>query len=293
MHQLPCYGTDNITNDSTLPDMTSYHDMCHQFEVDPSEVERPKRIELLISMRSGHLHPYDHNSKEINGMRLASGPLGKVFGGSSKTLKFNPIRFACPVVTGQIDSKNIRHARMMKAEVRQAVFTTPLRTDREILNFFNEEQIGVHCEPRCGDCRCGGCALGAKQMSIKDELDYEKFKSLMYLDTDGTSEDPGPYWRTGFPWTIEPSDLIDNKAAVAAVMHATEKKLNRNLEWRKIYESQLQTLVDKGFAREITMDDIKAWETQGGKTYYIAHQMALNPQSKTTPVRCCFNSSQR
>ena len=181
----------------------------------------------------------------------------------------------------------------MRAAIRQATYSTPLKTDKEILNFFNEEQIGILCEPRCGDCRCGSCALGTKPMSIKDEREYQKFKSLMYLDTAGTDDDPGPYWRTGFPWTVEPSDLVDNKAVVKAVMHATERKLNKNSEWRSVYELQLQTLVDKGFARDVTMDDIKAWEKKGGKIYFIAHQMAINPQSKSTPVRCCFNSSQR
>ena len=34
---------------------------------------------------------------------------------------------------------------------------------------------------------------GAKQMSIKDEKEYEKFKSLMHLDDFGTEQDPGPY----------------------------------------------------------------------------------------------------
>ena len=31
----------------------------------------------------------------------------------------------------------------------------------------------------------------------------------------------------------------------------------------------------------------------GGKTYYISHQMAVNPTSKTTPVRVVYNSSQK
>ena len=34
------------------------------------------------------------------------------------------------------------------------------------------------------------------------------------------------------------------------------------------------------------------WKGNGGKIYYIAHQMALNPGSKSTPVRVVFNSSQ-
>ena len=35
------------------------------------------------------------------------------------------------------------------------------------------------------------------------------------------------------------------------------------------------------------------WIKNGGKTYYIAHQVALNPTSKTTPVQVVFNSSQK
>lgn len=169
----------------------------------------------------------------------------------------------------------------------------PLQTDKEILNFFNDEQIGVQFEPKCGDCRCGACSFGKRQISIHEEKEYERFRSLMYLDTEGTSDDPGPYWRTRFPWTVEPEDLIDNKAAVAAVMNATEKKLSKNSKWRETCEQQLLTLVEKNFAREITIKEIQDWEQSGGKTYYIAHQMVVNPLNKTTPVRCCSNSSQK
>ena len=293
VHYLPCYGTDRITADSVLPETASYQKLCKKFNINPTEVPRPRRIELLISMRSGHLHPCEADSIVRGGMKLASGPLGKVFGGTCSDLMFNPTHLACPTTAVQIDNRPLSHSKCMKSVVRQAVYTTPLRTDKEILNFFNEEQIGVHCQPKCGGCKCGACVLGNKQMSLKDERDYERFRSLMYLDVAGTKEDPGPYWRTEYPWTIEPEDLIDNKAAVTAVMLATEKKLSRNPQWRKIYEDQLLALVDKRFAREITIDDINTWEKKGGKSYFIAHQMAVNPQSKTTPVRCCFNSSQR
>lgn len=293
VHYLPSYGTDRITNDCGLPDTASYQRMCQKFDIDPREVRRPRKIEVLISLRSGYLHPDNPNSIEYDGMRLASGPLGKVFGGSSSDLKFNPMRISCPVTATQVDPPSPVHSVVIKTIVRQATYTTPLRTDREILNFFDEEQIGVQCEPRCGDCRCGGCVYGSKQMSIKEEKEYERFKSLMYLDVTGSEEDPGPYWRTKFPWTVEPSDLIDNKRAVSAVMRFTLKKLEKNLEWRTIYETQLRALVDKKFASEISEQDIHSWEAKGGKTYFIAHQMALNPESKSTPVRCCFNSTQR
>ena len=87
---------------------------------------------------------------------------------------------------------------VMKNTVRQATYKTLMRSEKKILNFFKEEQIGVHCEPCCGNCQCGTCALGAKQMSLHDEKEYRRFKSLTYLDKKGTPEDPGPYWVAKF-----------------------------------------------------------------------------------------------
>ena len=147
LHHLPCYGTDVITKDSSLPDTTSYQKMCRKFNIDPREVPRPKKIELLISLRSSYLHPIDAESVEIDGMRLSSGLLGKVLGGSTSDLKFSPARLSYPSSATQIDLPG--RATTMKSIVRQATYTTPLRTDREILNFFNEEQIGIQCEPKC------------------------------------------------------------------------------------------------------------------------------------------------
>ena len=65
-------------------------------------------------------------------------------------------------------------------------------------------------------------------MSIKDERDYEHFKSLMVLDKVGTEEDKGPFWVSKFPWTVDKSILINNKAAVLGVMNSTLRKLERN-----------------------------------------------------------------
>ena len=75
IYYLPCYGTDVITSDNNLPDEESYKEMCREFGINPNQVVRPKKIELLISMREQHLHPKVKRS--IEGMSLAEGPLGK------------------------------------------------------------------------------------------------------------------------------------------------------------------------------------------------------------------------
>ena len=51
-------------------------------------------------------------------------------------------------------------------------------------------------------------------------------------------------------------------------------------------------LIQRKIAREDPESELKDWIASGGKTYYIAHQMALNPLSKTTSVEVVLNSSQ-
>merc|ERR1711888_380693 len=115
----------------------------------------------------------------------------------------------------------------------------------------------------------------------------------MHLDEEGTGEDPGPYWVTEFPWVKDKSDLVNNKAAVQGVMIATEKKLAKDSSWRSVYDRQLMDLIEMKVARVVTEEELKSWTASGGETYYISHQMAPNPSSKTTPVRVVFNSSQK
>ena len=83
-----------------------------------------------------------------------------------------------------------------------------------------------------------------------------------------------------------------NRGAVEAIMKVTEKKLSKNPDWREIYELQLRTLVEKKFAVEISEKDIVNWRRRSGDTYFISNQMAINTQSKTTPVWVVFNCSQ-
>ena len=233
-------------------------------------------------MRQNHLHPV--SVRTIDKMKLYGGPLGVTFGGSDSDLVFSPCHKLYPssvlsTIKSHVDQV---HSFTMRAIVHQATHTVTntSRVDQNLLDYFKEESIGVECNPQCGNCLCGKCALGTKQMSLKDERDYEMFKNNMKYDVIGTDSDPGPYWRVDYPWTVNKSELVDNKPAVLGVMNSTARKLNKDPSWKEIYETQLKELLEKGFAREVSDDEIKKWKETGGKTYYIAHQVALNPTSK-------------
>ena len=39
--------------------------------------------------------------------------------------------------------------------------------------FYNIEQIGIQCTPRCGNCKCGSCHPGGSDMTLKEESELE------------------------------------------------------------------------------------------------------------------------
>ena len=133
-HEIPCYGMDQISSVAAPPETESYHKLCYKFRVESSQMRRPRNIDLLLSMRQNHLHPQHVRTKD--GITLYEGKLGKVFGGSDPGLVFSPYTMSYPLSVHQVSNVNTVHAYTMKAMVREATYTTPAKTEKEILEFF-------------------------------------------------------------------------------------------------------------------------------------------------------------
>ena len=88
IHTYPCYGLEKISSAAPPPEKKSYKDMCKKFGVDQREVQKPREIDVLISMRSSSHHP--NPVKRLGEMTLYDGIYGKVFGGTDPHLKFTP-----------------------------------------------------------------------------------------------------------------------------------------------------------------------------------------------------------
>ena len=180
-HVIECYGMDVIATPTKLPEKDSYFELCKRFKVWPKVVRRPQTIDLLISMRDNHLHA-DEKLQTIGRMSLYEGLLGKVFGGLDPRLKFGQefkmsFRSTRGIIPPQVSIKTLRAA---LKEVSYAISQThTAKTDREILKFFEQENIGAECSPKCGNCHCGRCPPGGKQMSLKDEKNYNMFTNHM------------------------------------------------------------------------------------------------------------------
>ena len=57
VHVLDCYGLPVIASAAELPDEKLYGALCSKFGIKSSQVRRPRRIDLLISMRAALLLP--------------------------------------------------------------------------------------------------------------------------------------------------------------------------------------------------------------------------------------------
>ena len=94
---------------------------------------------------------------------------------------------------------------------------------------------------------------------------------------------------TKYPYLTSPHNLPDNYRAVKGVLMSTMRRLSRDPKWKEIYTSQIKEMVNRNAARKLSKREICCWK---GPVWYIAHQIAPNPGSKTTPCRLVWNSSQ-
>ena len=290
-HTYYCYWTDEITTPEDLPELHSYKLLCKKFGVLPNEVTRPRHINLLLSMRESQHHPVKLRS--IGQMTLFENCFGKTFGGCDSDLKFTPHRACYQSQVVEVSEGITTKTRTMKAMVKSASMVSSKRIDQQFMDYCREESIGVHFFPSCGGCRCGKCNSGDKAMSLKDEKAYSKFAANLTFCEAGTIKDPGPYYVMQLPWSQNRNDLPNNKKqAVLGVMSATKRKFRQDSDWEEIYESQLLALIQKGFAEEVSDEELENWTASGQPLFYLAHQMVVQPDSTSTPIRVVYNSSQ-
>ena len=99
--------------------------------------------------------------------------------------------------------------------------------------------------------------------------------------------------KLGLQWLKDKCSLPNNLPAVIGVMNATKRKLKQDPDWEIMYEKQLQDLIERKVALEVTDSELQSWVDAGNPIYYTAHQMVMQPESLSTPIRVVFNSSQK
>ena len=93
-------------------------------------------------MRKNSIHPFP--VKRINEMILYNGLFGKVFGGCDADLKFEPPVKSCPT---NIVAVCHTEAHTFRVAINSAYKVSSAKREKECLNYFREESIGVSCVP--------------------------------------------------------------------------------------------------------------------------------------------------
>jgi hypothetical protein len=130
-------------------------------------IKRPKgEIDILIGYNYAAWHPVPKLS--AGHLIILSNSFGMCVGGSHPEIieKMNKLDNASAV--NLISSKNI------------------------VSDFFSIESLGIECQPRCGNCKCGTCALGGKNCSLKEERELKLIENKLTFFVEG-------YWEAAYP----------------------------------------------------------------------------------------------
>ncbi|XP_068245285.1 uncharacterized protein [Palaemon carinicauda] len=153
----------------------------------------------------------------------------------------------------------------------------------QINDFFTIEHLGTDCNPRCGSCRCGKCATGNGNYSIKEEKELALIESgLMYYPD-------RKKWSAKFPWTKDPKLLQNNVSVAVARLKGTEKRLMKlGSDYAQAYNDQILDMTKRNVIRKLSDEEVKNYV---GPVTYIRHHEVLKPGSVSTPLRIVFDSS--
>jgi len=161
----------------------------------------------LIGFNYAGLHPVSEKSCE--NLLLLKNEFGTCLGGSHQQLKEGTVN-------------HVQHL-----EVYHVGKGHHITLD----DFVDAENLGVSCSPACGSCKCGQCALGSKNCTIKEEKELDLISNNL--------QHKGDHWETSYPWVKDPRLLHDNRSAAKAILRSTEKRLNNQPQLAETYSQQI------------------------------------------------------
>ena len=259
---IEAFGLEKI---SSQIDQVDIREAAKLLRVKAAEINRPSSggIDLLIGQQYAAFHPV---RKRASGHLLL---MSNDFGG-------NVIAGSHPMVKTTLGEITQTCLKARNAFV--------MHTGGKVESFFEIEGLGVMCEPRCGGCKCGTCQLGGKNMSLREEAEYQMIvEGIQFDETKGR-------WLANYPWVRPPEELPDNRNMAMAILKSTEKRLLRNKDRADTYNEQIHDMLRRNAARHVSDEEVVNYA--GGK-FYISHFEVLNPKSKSTPCRIVYNSSAR
>ena len=157
-----------------------------------------------------------------------------------------------------------------QSPVTGRVLNVQLASPVDLSDFWSIESMGVQ-----NNCDCKPASMSKTE---KDEYD------IIYK----SCEKRGKQWMVPYPWRKDPHLLPDNHIQAEKVLQSTEKRLAKNSEYAKVYDQQMNEMVEMGFSRKLSEEEVSSYQ---GPIHYVSHHAVIRPEKKSTPVRIVFNSS--
>ena len=199
---IEAYGIDQITSDI---ESVSTENLANLFRgVSKDDIARP--VDVLIGYEYAAYHP--QRTQNDGHLLLLQNRFGLCIGGTHPSIK------------DEIKKHGLSYARV------QHVI--------KVEDFYKIENLGVECVPRCESSKCGHCAVGSKNYSIKEEKELELIEKNMKFDAQDNR------WLADYPWIKNLADLPDNRRVALAMLYSTERRLRKNTEHATVYDNQVR-----------------------------------------------------
>ena len=137
--QVDVYGIDKITSEIQSVDIDGIIPLFNN--ISKEDILRPSgTVNVLISYEYASYHP--QNEQSSGHLVLLRNRFGRCIGSTHPTLR------------EQSTSHQLHQIKVNTAIAR-------------IEDFYNIENLGIECRPRCGECKCGKCSLGSKTSQLR------------------------------------------------------------------------------------------------------------------------------
>ena len=225
---IEVYGIDKITSDVEKIDIDG---ILHLFDIPKKDLERPSgAADVLIGYDYAGFHQQKQKSSEH--LLLLRNCFGYCIGGRH------------PGVGTDVKSEYLKYEDVQVHHVKGV----------ELDDFYNIENLGIECTPRCGGCKCGKCRPGGKNYTLKEERELKLIESNLEYDKQNK------VWITSYPWFKDPINLPDNRKAALGKLMATERRLLKNTQHAEKYQRQIEDMVERGVARKLTTREIQDYK---------------------------------
>ena len=193
--QIDVIGIDRISS-PIVP--TNLAVAAQILDVRPESISRPTsgEIDILIGIQYAAYHP--ERIKSVGHLTLYENRFGRAIAGTHLDIKdATEIDKSCAVVkVAQVLHTNTISRSFSRMEALNPGFlvqSVPSCQPNPPSSFLEREELGTSSSPKCGSCKCGKCHLGGKQMSIKEEKEYNVIEANLEFNEERSR------WMTPLP----------------------------------------------------------------------------------------------